>query len=255
VALTSLIPGSGKKVQQLFFSMRFFLACLFPVFCLSPSLRADEFSALVTGTSNYFYRGYSKSGNAPTVRANVDYAHSSGFFGGLWISRVDFQDKAYSHPSNVEFYPYVGYSYKLADQWRLDGSVARYAYDGRLFGKSSDYNEYSASVHYSDILTARVDFANDAYNRGGATVNYEISGRYPLGKSLSISAGLGLNQASDVIGYDWLYWNTGISWFFKYGALDLRYVDTAELSSSEEPNGLEFPQLKNRFVFSLTVGF
>lgn len=86
-------------------------------------------------------------------------------------------------------------------------------------------------------------------------MNYEVSGRYPLWKSLGISAGLGLNQASYVLGYDWLYWNAGISWFFKYGALDLRYVDTAELTSSEGRGGLDFTEFKYRFVFSLTVGF
>ena len=235
--------------------MQLFFACLIPLLLLPLSSSAEGFSALISGTSNYVYRGYSKSGNAPTVKANLDYGHPSGVYGGMWIARVDFEDKRYADRSNIEFYPYVGYSYKLADQWRLEGSVARYIYDGRLFGKGSDYNEYSASVHYSDTLTARLDFANDAYNRGGVTLNYEVSGRYPLWKSLGISAGLGLNQASDVLGYDWLYWNAGISWFFKYGALDLRYVDTAELSSSEGRGGLDFPGLKYRFVFSLTIGF
>jgi uncharacterized protein (TIGR02001 family) len=235
--------------------MRFIFACIILPLVLPCPVRAEGLSALVSGTSNYFYRGYSKSGNAPTVRANVEYAHSSGLFGGLWITRVDFQDRAYSDPSSVEFYPYVGYSHTVAGPWRLEGSVARYAYAGRLFGKNSDYNEYSASVHYSDLFTARVDVANDAYNRGGTTVNYEVSGRYPLAKSLTISAGLGFNQASDVLGYDWLYWNAGVSWFFNYCAVDLRYVDTAELTSAEEPDGLELPELKNRFVFSVTVGF
>ena len=235
--------------------MRFFLARVIPLLLLPSPLCAEGLSALVSGTSNYFYRGYSKSGNSPTVRANIDYTHSSGVFGGLWVSRVDFQDKADADPSGVEFYPYVGYSHKLSAQWRLEGSVARYIYAGKIFGKDSDYNEYTVSAHYSDLLTARVDVADDAYNRGDTTVNYEISGRYPLGDRLSISAGLGLNQSQSALEYNWLYWNAGISWFFKYGALDLRYVDATEVTSlEEEPDGLEFPTLKNRFVVSLTIG-
>jgi len=235
--------------------MQLFFACLIPLLLLPLSSSAEGFSALISGTSNYVYRGYSKSGNAPTVKANLDYGHPSGVYGGMWIARVDFEDKRYPDRSNVELYPYVGYSFKLYEQWRLEGSVGRYFYDGRLFGKYSDYNEYSASIHYSDMFTTRIDFSNDAYNRGGATVNYEMSGRYPLNKVLTVSMGLGFNQASSVIEYDWLYWNAGVSWFFKYGALDLRYVDTTGLSYSEGREGLYFPELKNRFVVSLTIGF
>ncbi|MDD5033563.1 MAG: TorF family putative porin [Methylococcaceae bacterium] len=233
--------------------MRVFPACLLAVLCLPPSLRAEDFSALVIGSSNYFYRGYSKSGNTPTVRVNVDYEHRSGFYGGMWISRVDFEDRGYSDRSNTEFYPYLGYCHPLSDRWRIEASVARYLYDGRLFGKPSDYNEYSVALHYGDLISARVDLADDAYNRGGSTANYEISGRYPLSRNLSASLGLGYNQSNPMLEYDWLYWNVGLSWFFKYGALDLRYVDAAD--SPLGYDGLRLPELKHRYVFSLTIGF
>ena len=216
---------------------------------------AEGFGALATISTEYFYRGYSKSGNHPSIRANVDYDHASGFFVGSWISWVDFEDNGYGDRSNVEFYPYVGFSHKLDDQWRIETSVSRYLYDGRIFGKFSDYNEYSASVHYSDLASLRFDFANDAYNRGGGAANIELTGRYPIFTHWSVSAGLGYNNATPALEYDTLYWNLGVTWFFKHGSLDLRYADYADAGVSSEYGALELPELKQKFIFSLSVGF
>lgn len=234
---------------------RFIHASFNTLLLLTPTARADEFSAIVTGSSNYFYRGYSKSAGAPTVRANLEYQPSSWFYAGSWISRVDFDDDGFNDRSGVELYPYVGVNFNLAESWRLETAVARYIYDGHLFGKNSDYNEYSASLHFRDLITCRIDFADDAYQRGRTTVNYEISGRYPLAAKLSVSAGTGYFNAEPTLEYDLLYWNLGLTWFFKYGALDFRYVDSSESSPSYQNKAFKLPELDNRFVFSLSSGF
>ncbi len=223
--------------------------------CPLPQAQARDFSAVISVSSNYYYRGYSKSAGGPTVRGNMDYQPAGWFYLGSWISRVDFGDREFANHSNVEFYPYLGLNFNLSDDWRLEASAARYLYDGKLFGKNSDYNEYSIAVHFRDLATVRVDFAPDLYNRGGGARNYEISGRYPILEKLVVSAGLGYNDASAVLEYDAWYWNAGITWFFTYGALDLRYVDQSETSPSSNPNAIDLPDLGNRFVFSLTAGF
>jgi len=240
-----LIPSLKISVVYLGVSLMHFPA----------TARAEGFGALAIVSSNYSYRGYSKSANHPTARANLDYGHKSGFFVGSWISWVDFADNGYPDRSNVEFYPYVGFNYKLADHWRVETSVARYLYDGRIDGKFSDYNEYSAALHYSDLASVRFDFANDAYNRGAGATNVEITGRYPIFAHWSVSAGLGYNDATPVLEYTTLYWNLGLTWFFKYGALDLRYADAADLADSSKGLTLELPELRQNFIFSLSVGF
>lgn len=216
---------------------------------------AEGFGALASFSTNYAYRGYSKSANHPTVRANLDYGHTSGFFVGSWVSWVDFEDDGYADRSYVEFYPYAGFHYRLADVWQIETSISRYLYSGRIDGKFSDYNEYGVAVHYSDLVSLRFDFANDAYHRGAGAENIEVTGRYPLFADVSLAVGLGYNNATPAVEYNTLYWNLGLTWFFKYGALDLRYADASEMAKSNHPNVLDLPYLKQNFIFSLSVGF
>lgn len=217
--------------------------------------QANEFSAIGSISSNYFYRGYSKSDNTPTVRGNVEYGANSWLYVGSWVSRVDFGDSGFTGRSNVEFYPYAGVKFKLAESWQLDTSASRYIYDGRLFGRESDYNEYGASLQFKDLITTRIAFSDNLYNRGRSALNYELSGRYPITRNLESSAGMGFYQANSTLAYDSLYWNLGLTWFFKYAAVDLRYVDVAHISHSRRADTVNLPELKYDFVFSLSIGF
>lgn len=249
--------NSRRRARGL--SIRPWIEPVFPALliaiCIPPEdAGAGEFSALVMGTSNFFYRGYSKSDNGPTVRANVDYSHDSGFYGGMWVSRVYFEG-SHDDPANVELYPYLGYSRGFSDQWRGEIYVSRYIYDGKVYGESIDYNEYSAAVHYRDLVSVRIDFADNAYDQGKTMLNYELSGRYPLTGNLNASMGVGFNQSSTVLEYDWLYWNAGLTWFFRYGALDVRYVDAVESAYTPANDKLDFPYLSQSYVVSITLGF
>ena len=229
-------------------------ATLFAPF--SATAWGEGFGALATFSSNYFYRGYSKSDNQPTVRANIDYAHGSGLFVGSWVSWVNFGDKGYSDRTNIEIYPYLGFNLKMFEHWRIETELARYLYDGQIMGRFSDYNEYSAALHYSDLLSVRFDFANDAYHRGAGDVNLAITGRYPVFADWEVSGGLGYNDAIPALEYNTLYWNLGVTWFFfKHCALDVRYVDAAEVSADSRDNALYLPELKQNFMVALSVGF
>ena len=220
---------------------------------------ADDFSALVTFSSNYFYRGYSKSANTPTVRANADYGlrlGDNGAYLGTWISRVEFGDHRYPDRTDVEFYPYLGAHFKIAEDWRLDTSVSRYIFVGDLFGKTSDYNEYNASLHLSDVASARFAFSDDLYHRGHAAFNYEVSGRYPVTETIEASAGFGYYDAKPTLEYNSLYWNFGFTWFFSYVSMDFRYVDYFSVSAPVRGSpSIALPYVDPKFVFSLSAGW
>lgn len=216
----------------------------------------DKFSALLTFATNYFYRGYSKSDNNPVLRANVDYEHGSGFYLGTWVSWVDFNDKHYQDRSDVEFYPYVGYLYKLNDDWRIDTTVSRYIFNDKIEGRYSDYNEYSLTLKYRDLISASFAYADDAYHRDKDTYNYEVTGRYPITSYLEASAGIGHNEAFHLLEYNTLYWNAGFTWYFhRYAAMDFRYVDFTWTKTSDKLGPLELPYATSEFLFSITAGF
>ncbi|MFO1417505.1 MAG: TorF family putative porin [Methylotetracoccus sp.] len=240
---------------------RLFVSAMLAVFMPTGIVLGDEpdrFSALLSFSSNYFYRGYSKSANTPTVRANADYQYGVGdhtVYGGVWISRIDFDDRNYPDHADAEIYPYLGANLKLADDWRIDAAVSRYIFAGDIFGRYSDYNEYSLQAHFADLISVRFAAADDLYHRGQPAFDYELTGRYPLTETLEASAGLGYYAARPVLEYDSLYWNAGITWFFGYGSVDLRYVDYTHVSDSHDPNSLVLPYVDPKFVGSISVGF
>ena len=54
-----------------------------------------NFTANVSLTSNYVFRGISQSSGGPAIQGGFDYSHASGFYLGTWASNVswlkDFQ--------------------------------------------------------------------------------------------------------------------------------------------------------------------
>ena len=63
-----------------------------------PSAFADEhsphsFSANVTLTSDYVYRGISQTNEDPALQGGFDYSHESGFYLGVWASSLEFQSE------------------------------------------------------------------------------------------------------------------------------------------------------------------
>jgi uncharacterized protein (TIGR02001 family) len=209
--------------------------------------------------SDYIYRGYSKSRGNPIVQGHVDYLDDAGWFAGLGLSQVRFDDQLNADRAEIEIKPYLGWSLPISTDWRTELSVSGYIYDNKIFNHEANYAEFYASLHYQNWLSVRASIAPNAYQRQVDVANYELNVRHDLLDTVQFSAGLGYNQAGALLEQDYFYWNAGTSWFVaSYLALDLRYVD-ASLSprQSAEINHDEFypRQQDNKYLFSLTLGF
>lgn len=219
-----------------------------------------EVRATLTAMSNYISRGYSKSDGKFSYLANIDYQHQSGLYLGSSAIYVDFGDSEFDDAARVEITPYLGWSFSLSDHWRLDGQWTRYLYDGTIFGLESDYNEFYLFLHYKDLLSAAVSVSEDYYQRGHAAANYELTGRYPVTDFLEFSSGAGYSLTKQVLDFDYLYWNAGLTFFYRFISLDFRYVDALHTSSSPihaPTDPLDYyPDIINpSFVFSVSIGF
>lgn len=238
-----------------------YAAVLLAIALASPphATQADaKTSALVEFTSNYVYRGYSKSDGDPVLQGNIDYEHSAGFFLGAWISQVNFGRERYRDRADVEANPYVGGTLELSENWRFGVTLAGYFYDGKIYGHAANYSESSALLYYRDWLTAHVGVAYAAYGRGRSTVDYGIDLRYPIRDSVEIFSGLGYEQANAALNYSRLYWRFGAGWFLdKHLALTLGYYDVRrlnELDSEAENTDANAPKMNNQIVFSIAIG-
>lgn len=208
--------------------------------------------------SEYSYRGYSKSRGNPVVQGHIDYQDQAGWFGGLGVSQVSFDDQD-AQPSSVEIKPYLGWGLPISEDWRGELFVNGYIYDDKIFARRADYAEIYSAFYYQDWLSGKISVAPDAYQRQHTILNYELSYRRDILDNLQFSGGLGYYQAGRLVGEDYFYWNLGMSWFVTtYLAIDVRYVDVhlQEHHDSGAHSDEFYPRpLENNYQVSVTLGF
>jgi uncharacterized protein (TIGR02001 family) len=220
-----------------------------------------DINAFLSITSDYFWRGYSKSDNGPSLQANVEYESNtigSGFFAGLWAAEVDFTDGSREDASHFEIVPYLGWSQELSKDYRLEGQLSRYIYDNRVFGKGADYYELYLFAHFRDVLSAEFAYAPDAYDIGIGSYNYQLTGRYPIFAATEFSGGGGFYQAADLFEYDYWYWNAGLTVRLARLAVDLRYIGSREVNETHLTRRFwttELPYETAKLVLTISVGF
>jgi uncharacterized protein (TIGR02001 family) len=206
-------------------------------------------------TSNYIYRGYSKSNGDPVIQGNIDVEHTTKLFAGAWVSQVDFDKFLRDSSANVELSPYIGWNIAASDTWNFDTSLTGYIYDGDVSGRNANYGELSGQIYHRDLVTARISLIYDGFGYGKFVQDYEVLGRYPLFEALDGSGGVGYSEADALYGHDNLYSNIGATWFFhRYTALDMRYYDLKRVDMQPE-DGLELPAIENPLVVSISLGF
>jgi len=224
-----------------------------------PQSANAELSASVKFTTNYIHRGYSKSNGNPSFQGDIDYEHSSGLFTGARLSWVDFVERNSSDHAHLEINPYLGWSYGLTDDWRIEALLAGYLYDNKILNRDANYFESSFAVHYRDLVTARFTYAPDSYGHAFELFTYELQTRYPLTDTFTLSAALGFEDGNPIREYDYLYWNIGASWFLhKNLAVDLRYHGLNFLHENHSYGpAVQFTPawINSEVVFSISVGF
>lgn len=234
------------------------------ILTFNPNLQAFEIVGTATITSDYFWRGYSKSNGHISGAVNLDFSDisdGSGYYFGGWISSVDFGDREQESSAEAELLLYGGWNQKLNDDFYLDLQLSHYVFDDKLFGENADYSEVYAFLHYRDLLTLEVAYTPDVYSMGDSTLNTQINWRYPLHTFFDFSAGVGYFAARDAFDYDYAYWNTGFTWKANRYALDIRYFGSKETnertydSPYSSRTRWELPFRSSMTVFTLSTAF
>lgn len=226
----------------------------------SAASRAD-FHGTLTATNNNADRWFSKSDNEGALIANLDYEHASGLYLGTSVSNVEFEFNEVEHQAaHVEVTPYLGWSFALPEQWRMDIQWTGYLYDGHVFGHNADYHEFYLFWHYRDYFTGRFAVANDYYGLGEYALDYALTGRYPITDALQFSATFGYSQTIEAVGSDYPYWNIGLTYAYKFMSMSLRYMDAAETNIDPVTEPIKHerydpPVLDAACVFSISAGF
>jgi uncharacterized protein (TIGR02001 family) len=216
---------------------------------IAPAAQADDeagawapFTAGMTLTSDYRFRGISNSNRDAAAQGWVQYDHASGFFGNIWASTIDFQDAtplvpATNYDSTVEVDFTVGYNHAFSEQTSAGLKVVYYWYaDADTPAGMPDYDYLdviaSASHAFGDIgVTGEVAWSPDNFAESGDAIAVTGGASYPIMDSfLFFEDGL---EASAHAGYQWLD-GPGDYFFYDIGAtaswgiisVDVRWVST-----------------------------
>lgn len=155
-----------------------------PSVAMAADASPHTFTSNVGLVSNYLYRGISQTGAGAAIQGGFDYAHSSGFYAGVWGSNISWlSDAAVANNASVELDTYLGYKGTAGDVG-YDVGFLRYNYPG-TYGVGqvkADTNEIYGAVSYS-IVTAKYSHSlGDTFGVSNAqgTNYFDLSANYTL---------------------------------------------------------------------------
>lgn len=251
--------------------MKKLLLCIMALL-VPPGASAEEesphsFSANVSVSTDYRFRGISQTTNDPAISGGMDYAYASepvGIFLGLWASNIDFGETGVSDTADMEIDFYGGLTGTLPVGsglgWTLGGLY--YAYPGSdpspALTVDYDYFEAYGNLSYdfgSFNVGAGVNYSPDYFAETGDGWYYYGDVGIPLPMDFELSGHVGRQEIDDNASFgtpDYTDWNIGIAKTWKFFALKLSYVDT-DLSDSECFSGTDF--CDGTALFSVTAAY
>ncbi|RRS09802.1 hypothetical protein EAG18_04810 [Pseudoalteromonas sp. J010] len=117
--------------------------CALPLVFASNCALAD-WSATLTGVSDYTFNGVSQTQNDPALQGSIDKAFANGVYAGSWASNVDF-----GGDTDLEWDFYVGRFVELNQSWSVDYGIAYYSYHGGDDSSDGNYPEIYTKFGYS----------------------------------------------------------------------------------------------------------
>jgi uncharacterized protein (TIGR02001 family) len=228
-----------------------------------------SWSASLTGTSDYVFRGISQTKEDPTIQGSLGLAYDI-FYAGAWASGLDWGPGSDAQ-LEVDWYAGIKPVWKTSPVGPVsfDFGVIYYTYPGFSDppGQEADYVELKAaytlpSPFIKNLTTGGTFYWSPDYSgETGSVWTSESTASYALPKvwvfDPTVSGLLGYEKGNSSDGFNpggkdhYYYWNAGLTLAVENLSFDFRYWDT-----DLDPGGLcgtaSF-QCDERFVFSATL--
>ncbi|MDH3748433.1 MAG: TorF family putative porin [Gammaproteobacteria bacterium] len=201
----------------------------------SASTHAQEFTFYGAITSDYVYRGVSNSDDHGALQLGIDVNTDSGLYGGVWASTTDITNGNRNRSREVDYY--LGYVHYFDNDWSASLSINRYSYPGSDGNVDYDYTELTAIIGIHERLWFEVDYTDSVFGHDQPAYNLAALASWPLTASLTLTAGVGHFDVSEIADNAYSYWQIGVSRPLAWTTVDFRYHDTnnvpAQISLSE----------------------
>ena len=153
-------------------------ACLLLSGLAASAAQGADYSATLSLTSDYRFRGISQSAGDPALQGSLDAAFDNGLFVGLWGSNIDFDDDA-----DIEVDWYAGYGAEFSEQLSWDATLYYYSYPG--YDTDADYAELALNLYYGDLTLGYVH-ASDYFNTGETSQYLALDYSYGLSEEVAL---------------------------------------------------------------------
>ena len=161
---------------------------------------ASPFSFNVGAFSDYRYRGISQTRLKPALQGGVDFAHSSGFYLGAWVSTIKWIRDA-GGDAGLEIDLYGGYKGEIAKDLAYDVGVLQYVYASaktkawNAAYKDPNTTEIYGAVTYGPVTTKLSYALTNLFGNYDYTAKKDSKGSLYLDISASFDVGGGLTLA------------------------------------------------------------
>lgn len=195
------------------------------------------FTGNVTLASEYLYRGIAQTRGKAALQGGLDFAHSSGWYVGVWGSNVSWIDDAMAGASaSLEIDVYGGYKGGIANGWSYDLGVLTYNYPGS--GKPSgaarpDTTELYAALSwewltlkYSHSTGSLFGFTTPSGGKTSGSSYLELNASYDLGGGWGLNGHAGHQRVKGRASASYGDYKLGLARDLGFGTLGLAYSGT-----------------------------
>lgn len=160
------------------------------------------FTANLTLTNDYRYRGISQSNFRPAIQGGFDYAHSSGFYIGNWNSSISWISDSASAAGNsasapIEMDFYGGYKYEWSKGFTADVGILQYYYP------TTNLSAFAVNPNTTEIYAAQ----NFTFNAVTGYLKFSWAASTLFGTANSA----GSNYTDLTVNYDTGFWGLALN--------------------------------------------
>lgn len=209
-----------------------------------------DWSATLTGVTDYSFNGVSQTNRNPALQGSVDYAADAGWYAGSWTSRVDYGDSA---DRELDFY--VGHYLSLTDSVDADYGIAYYSYHGGDNASALNYPEaYGTLIFNNDlgVTEATLWYTWDYFGLGADHLIGKLAHTYSLADNHHIRVSVDVSKSLDTEKYAW---DTDSSHFVHYKIAYETRFQGFDIEIAAEDTTMNYHNADARIVASLSRTF
>lgn len=208
-----------------------------------------SFTGNFTIASEYIYRGIGQTNRDPALQGGFDYAHSSGFYAGVWGSNIswlsDMSTTGAKISSSLEIDVYGGFKGNITDDLTYDLGILTYNYPGSYYSGFVDADTTEVyvglgwkwlSAKYSHTTSSHIfGWVSPTGKNTRGSGYLELNANYDLGDGWGISGHIGHQRIKNFGDASYTDWKIGVTKDIGLGVVGVAYVDTNAKGGVGEP--------------------